>query len=636
MFAVVPLDSPVRNWLLRLWPDRLGPPDSGMMRLVAGLAVVLITALVAAVAVWFWRRAARRRAGHGETRSLEPAFQTDVANRRTAADRESFATHVADAWDRGREHSAAISAVLLLALAVFAAARWWTGNGASGELRDGTSGVPSDRAVDGRVVESRAGVAEKWTLETWVPGADWPTDRGSAARLGSVGDSAGPRHRPPRLCWRFGRPDEAFYASPAVSGNRVYAVGSEGTRGRVVALDLATGKLAWSGGPPGMRATFSSPVIVAGQLFCGEGLHATRDARLFALALDAIPATNSPAGRLAWSFPTGSHIECTPTVVAEPGGKPARARVFFQAGDDGVYAVSSDGAGLAFHKASAEFPDAETALLVDGDVVYCGLGKGGSAVVLVDAATGRERERLATSWPVFAPPAASGSAVFLGMGDADFANPAAGNVGDSDPRESDPRESDTRDSDASDGDARDGDASDGDASDSDARDGDARDSDSKAGVVGERPAQSRRGGAVWRLARGTARVEWRRELPGAVLGVVACPDGSVVAGCGDGRVYAIAGDNSGMRSWSTDGPLSAPLAVAGDFIYGVNHGGWLFAIDRRSAGESLAWRWRLGEPGPYVSGPVVVGERLVVGTPGEGLVCVEPADGSSPDMRRGL
>lgn len=606
MFAVVPLDSPLHNWLARLWPDSLGPPDDGRMRLVAGLAVVLITALLAAVAIWFWRRAARRRAEPGETRTLATAARSDVANRRTWQERESFATRVAEAWDRVREQNAAISALLLLVLAVLAAVRWWTGDGARGGLGDGASGKPSARAVNGRVVDSRATVAGKATIEPWVPGGDWPTDRGSAARLGSVGASAGPRHRPPRLVWRFGRPDEAFYASPAVSGNRVYAVGSEGARGRVVALDLATGKLAWSGGPPGMRATFSSPVIAGGKLFCGEGLHATRDARLFALSLEAIPATNSAAGRLAWSFSTRSHIECTPTVVAEPGGQPARMRVFFQAGDDGVYAVSSDRAGIAFHKAGAEFPDAETALLVDGGVVYCGLGQGGSAVVLVDAATGRERERLATAWPVFAPPAASGSAVFVGMGDADFANPAAGNVGDSGRR------------------------------DGEDRDRDARDVASKASEVGERPAQRRRGGAVWRLARGTARVEWRRALPGAVLGVVACADGSVVAGCGDGRVYSIAGDNSAMRSWSTGGPLSAPLAVAGDFVYGVNHRGWLFAIDRRAAGESPLWRWRLGEPGPYVSGPVVAGQRLVVGTPGEGLVCVEPADDSSAELRRGL
>jgi hypothetical protein len=71
-------------------------------------------------------------------------------------------------------------------------------------------------------------------------------------------------------------------------------------------------------------------------------------------------------------------------------------------------------------------------------------------------------------------------------------------------------------------------------------------------------------------------------------------------------------------------------------VYGVNHGGWLFAIDRQAAGESLAWRWRIGEPGPYVSGPVVAGEWLVVGTPNDGLICVEPDSSHRAHSASGL
>jgi hypothetical protein len=101
-------------------------------------------------------------------------------------------------------------------------------------------------------------------------------------------------------------------------------------------------------------------------------------------------------------------------------------------------------------------------------------------------------------------------------------------------------------------------------------------------------------------------------------------------------VYAIAADNGNPRSWSTGAALSAPLAVAGQYVYGVNHGGWLFAIDRQAAGESLAWRWRIGEPGPYVSGPVVAGEWLVVGTPNDGLICVEPDSSHRAHSASGL
>ena len=239
---------------------------------------------------------------------------------------------------------------------------------------------------------------------------------------------------------------------------------------------------------------------------------------------------------------------------------------------------------MAFHQVGRNYPDAETALLVDGGVIYAGLGYGGESLVLLDASTGRELDRLATAWPVFSPPAAAEAAVYIGMGDADFANPAG------------TKRSTRR--------------------------------GPSGGNQGADPSRDS-GGAVWRLERGGLRVVWRRELPGAVLGLAASPDGELIASCGDGRVYGIAADNSAVRSWPTGAAISAPLAVAGRYVYGVNHGGWLFAIDRQAMGESLLWRWRLGEPGAYVSGPVVVGDWLVLGTPRDGLVCVEPADGDN-------
>ena len=548
MFAVMPLDSPFWNWFMWLFA-----------------ALLLLPAMLFA---WFgWRILRWRRARAGES------FASANGRSFAKVTVEAVAGTVAESWDRLREHSATLSTAILVLFALVAAWRWWSESSDHNRLT-----VESSSSTPSGAVEA---------VPVWQPGKDWPMDRGSAARLGmveatagtgagsvtgptvgpNVGPTVGPGARSPRIRWRFGRPDEAFYASAAVSGNRVFAVGSEGDSGRVVALDLATGRMAWSGGPPGMRATFASPVIAGHRLFCGEGLHRTRDARLFALALSTEPTED---GRLLWSFPTHGHIECTPTLWG------AGERIYFQAGDDGIYAIASGGATgvssrlsggarLAFHKPGEHYRDAETALLVDGGVVYCGLGRGGEAVCLLEADSGRELDRLPTAWPVFAPPAAAGDAVYLGMGDADFANPS-GRTGDG----------------------------------------------------------ARSGGAVWRLERGTLRVAWRRELPGAVLGLAACPDGELIVGCGDGRVYAIAGDNSGLRSWSTGAALSAPLAVAGPYVYGVNHGGWLFAIDRRSSGESLVWRWRVGRPGPYVSGPVAVGAWLIVGTPMDGLVCVEP------------
>ncbi|MEY4179405.1 MAG: hypothetical protein RLY70_2979 [Planctomycetota bacterium] len=580
MFAVVPLDSPFSSWPVWL-----------VLAVWLGLASLFGIAVLFAWARW------------------------------------------GDGWDRLREHSVPVSAAILLLIAGVTAWRWWSGPS------KWWSG-PSQLSTPDRL-GSRVGAGGGSVLAPWQRGLDWPMDRGSAARLGIAPGGVGPGSSSPKVRWRFGRPEEAFYASPAVSGNRLYAVGSEGDSGRVVALELATGRLAWSGGPPGMRATFASPVVAGQQLFCGEGLHATRDARLFVLALSSEPTESA---RLLWSFPTRGHIECTPTVVARSANPPSSLdgglqagasrdgkslggvgvgvgvgvaanpprdggsdRIYFQAGDDGVYALSSGFAGengesarLVFHNQGARYADAETALLVDGGLVYAGLGRGGEAVCLLDAATGRELDRLPTDWPVFAPPAASGSSVFIGMGDADFANPSGGDRNAPVELRGAGRRAAT--------------------------------SQGRAGTTGD----SRTGGAVWRLERGTLRVVWRRELPGAVLGLVACPGGEVIAGCGDGRVYAIAADNGNPRSWSTGAALSAPLAVAGQYVYGVNHGGWLFAIDRQAAGESLAWRWRIGEPGPYVSGPVVAGEWLVVGTPNDGLICVEPDSSHRAHSASGL
>ncbi|MFO0902068.1 MAG: PQQ-binding-like beta-propeller repeat protein [Pirellulales bacterium] len=384
---------------------------------------------------------------------------------------------------------------------------------------------------------------------------DWPVERGSNRRHARVGDAAGPRATAPRRRWRFGRSDEAFYGSPAIRGNVVYAVGSETRQARVVAVSLEDGKLIWSGGPSDYRPTFAGPVVVGSTLFAAEGLHSTRQARVF--ALDLRPRRE---GALRWHVATASHVECTPAV--------AEGRLYFNAGDDGVYgfhaslsdawdAAPSPATRPLFHRPGGAMPDAETSLLVDGDRLYVGLGVGGQAVVQLDAATGDERRRLATPHPVFAPPALYAERLFVGMGGGDYTNPAQA-----------------------------------------------------------------RAGALWRLDAATLDVVWQRELPATVLGAVIVDSTQVIVGCGDGRVLAYDHEGQVVARWNLGAPIAASLALTPDFLYGVTHSGQLFALDRRR--QEVAWQVSLGRPGHYMSGPIIVSDQLVLGTPHEGLVCYGP------------
>jgi outer membrane protein assembly factor BamB len=205
-----------------------------------------------------------------------------------------------------------------------------------------------------------------------------------------------------------GRADHAFYSSPAVCGNYVYAVGSRGNASRCFAWDIRTGQEVWSGGPSDFRVTFSSPVLYQGWIYCGEGLHHTPRARVLCL---------NPSFRdersVAWQWSTASHVECTPVCVD--------GRVYVAAGDDGVYCFDADPAAppeqrLRWHVPGDRLPDAETALVVRNDRVYVGLGFGGSAVVMLDADTGRELRRTVLPWPVFSPPAWFADGWLIGMG----------------------------------------------------------------------------------------------------------------------------------------------------------------------------------------------------------------------------
>ncbi len=398
----------------------------------------------------------------------------------------------------------------------------------------------------------------------------WTMERGDLRRLGITTGAVGPQND--RRHWQRLQDDEAYYSSPTVIGDRLYAVASSGDRARILCLSAFSGKEIWNTAPTDYRATFSSPVVADEQLFVGEGLHQTRRGRLVAVDL-----RGGGAGRVLWTFATSGHIECTPTV--------ANGRVYFGAGDDGIYClkipalpalpaavaqaatpatpVNSPPAAassriapqVVFHLPGSQFPDAETALAVYDGRLYVGLGVGGNALCVFHADTGQLLKRIALPYPVFSPPAFDDTHLYIGLGDANYANPAVQVPGQ---------------------------------------------------VIG--------------VNRQTLARDWTIDLPGAVLGAVAVDQGELFWACGNGFVYRLNLRDRELVHYDTGAPLAASLAVTPTTLFAVNQAGQLLALDR--ATWKPQFTHSLGSPGNYVSSPIIFGRHLVVGTPTAGLICV--------------
>jgi outer membrane protein assembly factor BamB len=114
-------------------------------------------------------------------------------------------------------------------------------------------------------------------------------------------------------------------------------------------------------------------------------------------------------GSKLWDFPTTSHTESSPCVA---GG-----RVFFGAGDDGVYCVDAVSGKEVWH-----FPGlhVDSSPAVVGDRLYAGSGYGDHQIFCLDARTGHLIWKRASDLPVFASPVVSGRRAFFGIGSGDL------------------------------------------------------------------------------------------------------------------------------------------------------------------------------------------------------------------------
>lgn len=405
--------------------------------------------------------------------------------------------------------------------------------------------------------------------------ADWPLFRGGPARHGSVpGD---PEPDAPALVWQHRQPQEAFYCSPALSGNRLYAVSASisafSSHGEIYAFDADTGAVAWKAAPEGYRPTFSSPAVAGNRLVVGEGLHDTRDARV--VCLDLTPGRE---GTVLWTHSTASHVECTPVI---DGG-----RVFIGAGDDGYWALDLETGRVLWHLPGDRYIDAETSLAVHDGVLYAGLGVGGRALCKIDAATGRELARLPTPFPVFSPPAIHGGRLTVGMGNGNYVHTAE-----------EARELALQKM---------------------------RDEGRSEAKLAAAAAAMAPGGEVWCVDLAGFTKLWSFPVGDAVIGAVVADDEGVFFGARDGHLTRL--DLLGRRTarWNAGAPLIASPALAGRLVYVVSNAGTLTALTRSL---EPAWEMSIGTEPIFISSPAVGRGRVFVGSQTDGLLCVGAVGG---------
>jgi outer membrane protein assembly factor BamB len=212
-----------------------------------------------------------------------------------------------------------------------------------------------------------------------------------------------------QLVWMFdpGRPG-SIAASPVVAGDRLYLAtihdrGLSAPQGVVLALDRRTRKVIWSFDDSGrMLHTISTPILAAGRLYVGEGMHGDLPCHLYCL--------DAATGRRLWAYPAGGHIEAGPQV--------AEGRVYFAAGDDGIYALDAATGELGWHYTGPVHVDTRPA--VANGRLFAGGGISRRfdqpEAFCLDARSGKLLWRQSTDLPVWGSPVVVGDSVLFGLG----------------------------------------------------------------------------------------------------------------------------------------------------------------------------------------------------------------------------
>jgi outer membrane protein assembly factor BamB len=171
-------------------------------------------------------------------------------------------------------------------------------------------------------------------------------------------------------------------------------------KGAIACIDRATGKQKWVYTDPELRTVYCTPLVAGGRVYCGEGLHTDPECRM--LCLDA------ESGQKLWEFRTASHTEGTPAV--------ADGRVYFSAGDDGLYCLTTEGAEVWHYRGKEQGLHVDTPVVLADGRVYAGSGYQSFAAFCLDAASGAEVWKKELPLRSFGPPVVSGDRVIFGIG----------------------------------------------------------------------------------------------------------------------------------------------------------------------------------------------------------------------------
>ena len=232
----------------------------------------------------------------------------------------------------------------------------------------------------------------------------WSAFRGGVTRTGHVDNLPGPRDA--AIAWTFketGGVMVDFSSSPAVVGDRVYIASAQGSifssSGAIYCLDANRGEVLWQSRPP--FQIFSSPTVVGGRVYVGEGFHQDTDCHLYCL-----DANNGDA---LWEFQTTSHVESSPFV--------SQGKVYFGAGEDGVYCIDALEGKKIWHYPSVHV---DISPAVWKGIAYFGSGYGDYTIYAVDANDGREIWSTRVNHPVWGSPSANEDMIYFGLGNGNF------------------------------------------------------------------------------------------------------------------------------------------------------------------------------------------------------------------------
>lgn len=419
-------------------------------------------------------------------------------------------------------------AVALHLLLAGDASPWWG-------TRQGLGTTLAGVACCGMILSWR--VHGRLRLEAWLLGL---------GGLAGLGLALFPRGSPapidpiPEVVWMFEAPRRgAFLASPLVTEDRVYASAAHDSAfrnaGAVYCLDRETGKEQWRFDDGGkMQHTFSSPCLAEGRLYVGEGMHANFVCKLH--CLDAI------TGKKQWEFVAEGHIESSPCV--------AEGKVFFSAGDDGIYCLDAR-TGRKLWRFSGPF-HIDSSPIVLGRRLYAGSGISRvyrkTEAWCLDTENGRVCWRYPTDLPVWGSPVLEGDDVFFGLGNGRL-------------------------------------------------------------LTGPEPPE-KPAGAVLCLNAHTGEGRWRHTASDAVFGRVAAEEKRVYFGARDGRVTCL-DRATGQPLWQRQlgSPIVASPALHGDRLYIVASKGRISCLER-DTGQT---RWEYDVAGSSSIEPQLVSSPRVIG-----------------------